>query len=77
MTEQTNERLTTHPFGLPNQPIDRLIDRQVVQTLPGGETVVLSNATMFSYPIKFNGGALECPPQVLDQLSQPSDSFPF
>lgn len=25
---------------------------------------------MFSYPLRFDGGALECPPAVLDQLSR-------
>ena len=31
---------------------------------------MLANATMFSYPLRFDGGALECPPAVLDQLSK-------
>jgi hypothetical protein len=42
----------------------------VTQTLPDGSSVVLANATMFSYPLRFDGGALECPPAVLDQLSK-------
>lgn len=39
---------------------------QVTQTLPDGSTVVLANATMFSYPLKFYGGSLECAPVELD-----------
>lgn len=42
---------------------------QVTQVLPDGSAVVLANATMYSYPLRFDGGALECPPAVLDQLS--------
>lgn len=40
---------------------------QVIQTEPDGSVVVVANATMFSYPLRFEGGALECPPHVLDQ----------
>eukprot|EP00624_Nannochloropsis_granulata_P000941 evm.model.NODE_14110_length_7915_cov_21.470879.3 len=38
---------------------------QVTQLLPEGTSVVLGNATAFSYPIKFQGGRLECAPITL------------
>lgn len=39
----------------------------VTQVLPGGATIVLSNNTAFSYPLKFGpGGRLECPPTTLE-----------
>ena len=47
-------------------PPERTI--QVTQVLPDGSAVVLANATMYSYPLRFDGGALECPPAVLDQF---------
>jgi len=38
---------------------------QVTQLLPDGTSIVLGNATAFSYPIKFLGGQLECAPITL------------
>lgn len=38
---------------------------QVTQLLPEGTSVVLGNATAFSYPIKFQDGLLECVPTIL------------
>ena len=38
---------------------------QVTQLLPDGTSIVLGNATAFSYPIKFKDGQLECAPITL------------
>lgn len=52
---------------------------QVTQVLPGGATVVLANNPAFSYPLKFDGGRLECMPSTLEacrtDLSDPCCGF--
>lgn len=52
---------------------------QVTQVLPGGGTVVLANNPAFSYPLKFDGGRLECMPSALEacrtDLSDPCCDF--
>jgi membrane-associated phospholipid phosphatase len=52
---------------------------QVTQVLPGGATVVLANNPSFSYPLRFDGGRLECMPSTLEacrtDLSDPCCGF--